>query len=279
MPFKISDFCYGVLLISIAFLAIVSHVFADNNPSFAKYIFVSSNIGGRCHSALNSFLNKNTLQDEKVFFCKSSKDAIQKAEKQQGAVFLKLISVPDFHIHNDAVIALREYKILKVHAIVKQKAKYCFLRHKKALKSHIELSSVASSPYTLHLHQKWIQGKHLQEIEVPAGSLEAARLLSDGILNLNTGVITSIHASKIYDNLKVVKSSFGTNTTYDIFALIEVEKRGKAKNVSGIKQEISQIFNKYASIKKDNTTKDEIVFLEVFDNPSPSLEHLSPDLP
>lgn len=217
-----------------------------------KYIFASSRAGDRSHNALNSFLNENTLEDEKIFFCKSNEEAIQKAERQKGLVFLKLASVPNFYIHNNIITALREYKISKVHALIKQKTRYCLLRHKKALENKIELSSVASTTYTLNLHKKWIQRNHLSEIEVPAGSSEAARLLSDEILNLNTGVIASGHASTVYKNLKVIKSDLNSKATYDIFALVEVKKRNKKNSISNIEHEINHIFHKGKTTKSIN---------------------------
>jgi len=215
-----------------------------------KYIFINSKLGSRSHSALNSLLNKNSLKDEKIFFCKSCKDAIEKAEKQHGIVFFKLVSTPNFYIHADVIKALQKYKISKIHALVKQKANYCLLRHTEALKKRIPLTEVASSPYTLNLYKKWIKDKNLSKIEVPAGSPEAARLLSDKILSLKTGVIASAHVSSVYDNLKIVKLSLESIKSYDIFAMVEVKKRNKIKNTSEVKSEINHIFEKETVFQK-----------------------------
>ncbi len=241
-------------------VVILTNCFALNSTIVSKYIFVSSSAGDRSHSALNSFLNKNALEDEKIFFCKSSEDAIKKAAGKHGAVFLKLASGPDFYLHDDALRALQTYKISKIHAVVKQRARYCLLRHEKALKNKIGLEFIASAPHTLKVHHSWLKSQHLLEIEVPSGSVEAARLLSDGTFSLNTGVITNFQASTVYPNLKVVKTDISSNKTYDVFALVEVKKRKEKTSSLEVKEEISHLFSKSISINDLDEISDVLVF-------------------
>ena len=236
---------FKVILSLLAIICFSS--FTKNSSIHSKYIFVSSNAGDRSHSALNTFLNKNALEDEKVFFCRSSEDAIKKAEKKEGLVFLKLASVPNFYLHDDASKALQTYKISKIHVVVKQKTKYSLLRHEKALENKVKLEFVASAPYTLKVHRTWLKNHHLSEIEVPSGSVEAARLLSEGTFGLNTGVITNFQATNVYPNLKVIKADIDSSKTYDVFALVEVKKR-KVKTTSlEVKEEVSHLFSKTIS--------------------------------
>jgi len=244
----------------LSFLVVILNCFAIDSNTVSKYIFVSSNAGDRSHSALNTFLNKNALEDERIFFCKSSEDAIRKAAGRQGSVFLKLVSVPDFYLHDDVLKALQTYKISKIHAIVKQRTRYSLLRHEKALKNKIGLEFIASAPHTLKVYQTWIKSQHLSEIEVPSGSVEAARLLSDGTFSLNTGVITNFQASTVYSNLKVLKTDISSNKTYDIFALVEVKKRKEKTGLPEVKEEVSHLFSKSISINDSDDTNDVLVF-------------------
>jgi hypothetical protein len=236
---KLSRFNFLVLL----FINIATYGFANTKPSY-NYIFAKSSAGDRCHSALNSYLNKNALEDEKIFFCKSSKEAIKLAAYQKDAVFLKLLSIPSYYVHDDVAIALQEYQISKIYAVVKQKTIYCLLRHEKALENKCPLKSVASTPHTLRIHRDWITKNKLNEIEVPAGSIEAGRLLSDEILNFDTGVIGCINITTVYPNLKVVKKDFNNEKTFDIYALVKVKKRAKKKDLSNVKAEINLLLKK-----------------------------------
>ena len=231
--------------------------FTKSSSIHSKYIFISSSAGDRSHSALNTFLNKNALEDEKVFFCRSSEDAIKKAAMKEGLVFLKLASVPNFYLHNDTSKALQAYKISKIHVVVKQKIKYSLLRHEKALENKIKLEFIASAPHTLKVHETWFKSQNLSAIEVPSGSVEAARLLSEGTFGLNTGVITNFQASNIYPNLKVVKADISSNKTYDIFALVEVRKRKAKTTLLEVKEEVSHLFSK--TISSNGEVNDEPV--------------------
>jgi len=254
MPKGFSQKSLPILLVFI-----FSNCFAQSSNTDPKYIFISSNAGDRSHSALNIFLNKNALKDEKVFFCRSSEDAIKKAISKKGLVFLKLASIPNFYLHDDASKALQTYTISKIHVVVKQKAKYSLLRHERALKDKIRLEVIASTPHTLKVHQAWLKSQHLLEVEVPSGSVEAARLLSEGTLGLNTGVITNSHASNIYPNLKVVKADISSSKTYDIFALVEVKKRKEKTSSLEVKKEVSHLFSKSISANELDEINDELL--------------------
>lgn len=212
------------------------------NQNSSNYIFVSCSAGDSVHEAINQYIHKESLFDEKIFFCPSCDIALDDACEKKGKVFIKLFDEPTHIVAKQTLKALQNYHIQKVIYIVKQEIHYAILRHKEAIKKGMAFRHIASQPTILEAIHPWVLKKKLIEIEVPYSSSEAARLLSEKELPLTCGVVCSKQACKIYTNLVVSKNSIPIpHKMYEIYALMEVEKREKPQEAKELLQKLEKL--------------------------------------
>lgn len=200
-------------------------------------IFVQASPGSFNHQALD-LLFPDSAQRGKVQFCGSPQNVMKKACLEHGVAFVAIQNscIPG-HFVEATLDALCEFQIVKVIASLEMKIELALLRHRDA---HEPLQRIASHPAALLQISRWkSQRGNLTEIPICEGTAEAARLLSNGNLPLDTAVIGSKNLVLLYPNLVIEEEGIqDLKENYTQFVLIEVVLRDHIVTKSEVLKEI-----------------------------------------
>lgn len=186
-------------------------------------IYLHANVGSFCHRAVNKLVGKETLFDERIFFCNTVEETLQNAYIKNGYAFIKLYEDPDRAIDYQCAKALRSFQIQSIASILRLNNNIYIYRHKKTTSP---ITKIASDPHLLKKIQKYIKKRKLLSIEVPGGSDEAAKLLSSKEFDLSTAVAGCSLIGQVFpDLISYDKNIQDYRNNCDVYALIKVSKR------------------------------------------------------
>lgn len=220
------------------FFFILSIFFVRNTvfSTPSNTIYLHANVGSFCHRAMNKLIGKETLFDERIFFCDTAEDALYNAYTHNGYAFIKLYEDPDRTIDYASAKALQSFQIESIASVLRLQNKIHIYKHKQARSS---ITKIASDPHLLKKIQKYIHKRKLGLIEVPGGSDEAAQLLSSKEFDLFTGVAGCSLIGKVFPDLVFHEKNIQDyRNNYNIYALIKVSKRDVKIGLDDAEQEV-----------------------------------------
>lgn len=233
---------FFVILIS---MTLFSYQLCANSESqgINSDIFVQATLGSFNHQALELLLPEKR-DTNSIHFCGTPYNAMQSAFQRNGLAFVALKnSTIQGNFVEATLEALQHFQITRAIAFVRMKIEMSLIRHQEALQWDIPLSQIASHPAALQQINHWKKRQDsLLEIAVPEGTSEAARKLSMGEFELNTGVIGPKNLAFLYPHLAVVETGIqDKEDNYTIFAILEVSQREEPAHEMEIKRELNDV--------------------------------------
>lgn len=165
-------------------------------------IFVQAGEGSFNHQAILQLLaNKPEAVD--LYFSGSPTNTLLLADRMNGDAFVAIRNdLVSGHYIPATLEALRDFEITNPRESLRLPINMCLLRVKNT--GHLPLVTIVSHPAALEQIKNWKAGKKLVEVSEEKGTSEAARRLSVGDFDSQTGVIGPQLLAAIYDNLEVV---------------------------------------------------------------------------
>lgn len=219
----------------LAFLAL----FVSVLQAAPSTIYVQASEGSFNQQALKALLQES-IKEYEICFCGTPENTLKQAALHQGFAFCALhnTTIAGRYVY-PTLAALQTFRIARLQALYSLKIEMALLRHRDG--KELPLTHIASHPAALQQITLWKEHHPtLQEIWIPEGSAEAARLLTDGQLSLSTAVVGPKALAELYPALVIVAEGIqdsADNTT--TFILFEPEERQTPVSPSVVLEELS----------------------------------------
>ena len=193
-----------------------------------KKIFSQTSPGSFNDQALAYLIKEGKIGTPNIEFAGTQKNAMKKAVEEDGLAFMALRNdiaglVPT------TIEALQDYEVRELLEAIRMKIEMCLIRRENG---NAPLKKLMSHPTALKQIGNWQKvqegetGNKLEILEEPLGTSEAARKLSAGELDPETGIIAPEWSVKVYPDIKVIEKGIQDNDdNYTLFGLVSAQQR------------------------------------------------------
>lgn len=191
-------------------------------------VYVQASEGSFNNAAINQLYTKINQQRPNYVFSGTPLQTFTAAETHSAFAFTALEnSTIKGNLVQATLKAIQEYKVTEVKAAIRTPIEMCLLRSKTDVSAKQVLIQIASHPAALKQIDKWkSQYNALEELSIPKGTAEAARMVATGELPSGTGAIGACMLEDLYPQLVVTEKSIQDNKdNRTLFALMKLTIR------------------------------------------------------
>ncbi len=222
----------------------------------ARTIFVQAGDGSFNDHAIHILQNNRPdLRDIDLKFCGRPISAMEQADAVNDSGAMVFAAVCNDLVGGGLILptieGVQSFEIELLDAI-RMKIEMCLLVRQDETG---EIQRVASIEPALDQVSPWLQRSGTFTIEVPEGTSEAARRLSEGVYEKGTGVIAPERCVSTYEGLEVREAGIEDNdNNYTHFALLRVKKREAKITTEQARQELQSVVDTIVSgIKEEES--------------------------
>ncbi|MGF1683476.1 prephenate dehydratase domain-containing protein [Photobacterium minamisatsumaniensis] len=227
-----------VASISIAITSFSAVALANDN------VYVQASSGSFNNAAINTLYSKTELTQPSYVFSGTPLQTFVAANNDAALAFTALEnSTIEGNLVRATVAAIQEYQVVEVEAGIRTSIEMCVLRSKSDVEANIPLVQIASHPAALKQIDRWKgQYTELQELEIPKGTAEAARMVATGELPNGTAAIGACMLEELYPQITVTAKAVQDNKdNKTLFALMKVTKRTSPLSVTDAENELRAV--------------------------------------
>jgi prephenate dehydratase len=215
-------------------------------------VYVQASEGSFNNAAINQLYTNSDQQRPDYVFSGTPLQTFVAAETHSAFAFTALEnSTIKGNLVQATLKAIQEYKVIEVKAAIRTPIEMCLLRSKTDISAKKTLIQIASHPAALKQIDNWkSQYSTLDELSIPKGTAEAARMVATGELPSGTGAIGACMLEDLYPQLVVTEKSIQDNKdNRALFALMKLTKRDTPISQKQADQELREVIHKSTKLE------------------------------